>query len=115
VELLRPVQPHDPDRAVGLDLQHGRNAGRAHGAGSPRMRWATRLRWICEVPPMTLCARLYRYTFNDVSSQPTASAACPTACSADVISNLSTERSEERRVGKQFTGPLASQLSKAVR
>ena len=30
----------------------------AHDAGSPRMRRATRLRWICDVPPMTLCARL---------------------------------------------------------
>ena len=32
------------------------------------MRRATRLRWICDVPPMTLCARLYRYTFDHVSS-----------------------------------------------
>ena len=34
--------------------------GRAHEAGSPRMRRATRFRWIWEVPPMTLWARLYR-------------------------------------------------------
>ena len=27
-------------------------------AGSPRMRRAMRLRWICDVPPMTLWARL---------------------------------------------------------
>ena len=34
------------------------------------MRVATRLRWICDVPPMTLWARLYRYTLSHVSSPP---------------------------------------------
>ena len=32
--------------------------GSTRHPGRPRIRRATRFRWICEVPPMTLCARL---------------------------------------------------------
>ena len=61
VELLGPVEADDADRAVGLDLDHvGEVVGVVMMSGSPRMRVATRFRWICEVPPMTLWARLYR-------------------------------------------------------
>ena len=57
VQLLGPVQADDADRPVGLDLDLRRQVVGGH-AGSPRMRRATRFRWICDVPPMTLCARL---------------------------------------------------------
>ena len=58
VQVLGPVQADDAHRPVGLDLQLGGHVGSGHEAGSPRMRPATRLRWICDVPPMTLWARL---------------------------------------------------------
>jgi hypothetical protein len=57
VELVGPVEADDPDRPVLLDHQGVGDVVAAH-AGSPRMRVATRLRWIWEVPPMTLWARL---------------------------------------------------------
>ena len=63
VQLVGPVEADDADGPIGLDLDRRREvvAGEvAHEVGSPRMRVATRLRWICDVPPMTLCARLYR-------------------------------------------------------
>ena len=41
-----------------LDLDHVGEVVAVHAVGSPRMRRATRLRWICAVPPMTLWARL---------------------------------------------------------
>ena len=58
VQLVRSVEPHDADRSVLFDLDHGGNVVAAHDAGSPRMRRATRFFWICVVPPMTLWARL---------------------------------------------------------
>ena len=58
VELLGPVHADDPDRSVLLDLELVGQPVGAHEAGSPRIRAATRFRWIWDVPPMTLCARL---------------------------------------------------------
>ncbi len=46
-----------PDR-VGRVAQTMRGATAVHDSGKPRMRRATTFRWICDVPPMTLCARL---------------------------------------------------------
>ena len=57
VQLLGSVQPDHPDRAVLLDVHLGGEFV-GHEAGNPRIRAATRLRWICDVPPMTLWARL---------------------------------------------------------
>jgi hypothetical protein len=67
VQLLRPAEPHDAQRAVGLDANLVRKVV-VHGAcsvyaarqavGKPRIRWAMMFFWICEVPPMTLWARL---------------------------------------------------------
>ena len=70
VELVGTGEPDDPHRAVGLDADH---AGKAvvhrssfpgtpctQAAGRPRIRVAMMFFWICEVPPITLCARLYR-------------------------------------------------------
>ncbi len=42
---------------VTLRLANAPSTLRQLEAGNRRMRSATRLRWICEVPPMTLCAR----------------------------------------------------------
>lgn len=58
VELIRTVQPDDSDRPVRVDLELRGEIVAAHDAGRPSRRLATRLRWICEVPPMTLWARL---------------------------------------------------------
>ena len=48
----------DADRSVRADLQLVGKVVGAHEVGSSRIRLATRLRWICDVPPMTLWARL---------------------------------------------------------
>ena len=58
VEVLGPVQRDDADRTVRLDPDLVGKVVRAHVVGSSRIRVATRFRWICEVPPMTLWARL---------------------------------------------------------
>lgn len=53
------VEAHDAYRAVGLDVDLRGQVVVRH-VGSPRIRRAMRLRWICDVPPMTLWDRLYR-------------------------------------------------------
>ncbi len=58
VQLLGAVQPHDAHGPLCVHLDMRPDLVGAHATGSPRMRRATRLRWIWEVPPMTLCARL---------------------------------------------------------
>ena len=46
------------ERPVGFDHDLVGQVVGGHEVGSLRMRVATRLRWICDVPPMTLWARL---------------------------------------------------------
>ena len=58
IELVGPVQRDDADRAVGLDLDLVGKVVCAHVVGNSRIRLAIRLRWICDVPPITLWARL---------------------------------------------------------
>ena len=67
VELLGAGEPHDAHGAVGLDANrlgkrvvHGSPLGarRTQVVGRPRIRVAMMFFWICEVPPITLWARL---------------------------------------------------------
>ena len=58
VEVVGPVQRDDADRAVGLDLDLVGKVVCAHVVGNSRIRLAIRFRWIWDVPPITLWARL---------------------------------------------------------
>ena len=116
VELLGPVEPDDPDRAVGLDLDHVGQVVRRSvmTSGRPRMRRGD------EVPlDLRRAAHDALRPAVEVDLQPrvvarrrgrrrrSTSAAWPTACSTQVMSSLSIEpsgpwampsrRSESRR------------------
>ena len=58
VQVVGPVQADDADGAVDLHLDGVGDSVVGHEVGSSRIRQAMRLRWIWDVPPMTLWARL---------------------------------------------------------
>ena len=58
VQLFGPVQRDHPDGAGVADEELVGKVVVGHEIGNSRIRLAMRLRWICDVPPMTLWARL---------------------------------------------------------